>query len=101
MPDVSVPVATHTGFNPRHPETGGTGQLLEYVGSSLPFAKNALERETTGDPRLSVSERYADRDDYLDKVRSAAEKLVGRGHLLAEDIELCIELAAERYDICS
>ena len=60
MPDVSVPVATHTGFNPRHPETGGNGQLLEYVGSTLPFAKDAEGREATGDSRLSIAERYVD-----------------------------------------
>ena len=101
MPDVSVPVATHTGFNPRHPETGGTGQLLEYVGSTLPFAKDAEGREATGDSRLSIAERYVDRDDYLTKVRSAAEDLVAKRYLLATDIELCIELAAERYDICA
>ena len=35
MPDVTVPVATHTGFNPRHPDTGGGTHLLEYLGSSL------------------------------------------------------------------
>jgi hypothetical protein len=99
MPDVAVPVATHTGFNPRNPETGGTGQLLEYVGSTLPFAKNAAAREASGDSRLSIAERYVDRDDYLTKVRSAAEELVAKRYLLAEDIELCIELAGERYDI--
>ena len=101
MPDVAVPVATHTGFNPRNPETGGTGQLLEYVGSTLPFAKNAAAREASGDSRLSIAERYVDRDDYLTKVRSAAEELVAKRYLLAEDIELCIELAGERYDICA
>jgi hypothetical protein len=101
MPDVAVPVATHTGFNPRNPETGGTGQLLEYVGSTLPFAKNAAAREASGDSRLSIAERYVDRGDYLTKVRSAAEELVAERYLLAEDIELCIELAGERYDICA
>ena len=101
MPDVAVPVATHTGFNPRNPETGGTGQLLEYVGSTLPFAKNAAAREASGDSRLSIAERYVDRDDYLTKVRSVAEELVAKRYLLAEDIELCIELAGERYDICA
>jgi hypothetical protein len=101
MPDVAVPVATHTGFNPRNPETGGTGQLLEYVGSTLPFAKNAAAREASGDSRLSIAERYVDRGDYLTKVRSAAEELVAKRYLLAEDIELCIELAGERYDICA
>lgn len=101
MPDVAVPVATHTGFNPRNPETGGTGQLLEYVGSTLPFAKDAAEREASGDSRLSIAERYVGRDDYLARVRSAAENLVIKRYLLAKDVELCVEVAAERYDICA
>ena len=100
MPDVTVPVATHTGFNPRHPETGGGTQLLEYLGSSLPFAPTAAERQRLGDPRPSIDERYRDRDDYLARVRRAAEALVAQRFLLKEDIELCLDLAAARYDAC-
>ena len=100
MPDVSVPVATHTGFNPRHPDTGGAGQLLEYVGSTVPFPRDSQERQATGDPRLSLAERYSSRDDYLRQVREAAERLVEQRYLLARDVDLCVDLAAERYDAC-
>lgn len=100
MLDVTVPVATHTGFNPRHPDTGGGTQLLEYLGSSLPFAATAAERQRCGDPRLSIDERYRDRDDYLDRVRQAAEALVTQGFLLEDDIALCLDIAADRYDAC-
>ena len=100
MPDVAVPVATHTGFNPRHPETGGAGQLLEYIGSTVPFADTAAAREAAGDPRPSLAERYAGRDDYLDRVRAAAEALAARRYLLARDVGLCVDLAAARYDLC-
>ena len=44
--------------------------------------------------------RYGDRAGYLAKVRQAAEALVAERYLLAEDIGLCIQLAAERYDAC-
>ncbi|ETW94352.1 MAG: hypothetical protein ETSY1_35265 [Candidatus Entotheonella factor] len=100
MPDVAVPVATHTGFNPRHPETGGGTQLLDYQGSSLPFAPTVAERQRLGDPRLSIDERYRDRDDYLARVRRAAEALVEQRFLLSDDIGLCLDLAAARYDAC-
>ena len=76
MPDVSVPVATHAGFNPRHPEGGGDGQLLEYLGSTVPLARTAEERAAARDPRPSVAERYASRDAYLAEVRKEAERLV-------------------------
>ena len=84
MPDVTIPVATHTGFNPRQQESGGDGQLLEYVGSTL--------------PRQELLARYADRDSYLARIRADAESLVGQRIILAEDIELCVTIAGERYD---
>jgi Alpha/beta hydrolase domain len=97
MPDVSVPIATHTGFNPRHPQMGAPGQLMEYFGSTAPFALSAIEREERGDPRPSIGERYQGLEHYLELVRSAAEALVARRCLLAEDVDLCLELARHRY----
>ena len=98
MPDVAVPVATHTGFNPRHAETGGDGQILEYLGSTAPLARTAAEREAVSDPRPSVAERYASRDAYLAEVRAEAQRLVEARYLLAGDVALCVALAGERYD---
>ena len=98
MPDVAVPVATHTGFNPRHPDTGGDGQILEYLGSTIPLARTAAAREAASDPRPSIAERYASRDAYLAEVRAAAQRLVEARYLLAGDVELCVALAGERFD---
>jgi hypothetical protein len=95
MPDVAVPIATYTGWNPRHPATGGPGQFIPMQGSSLPFPRTPAERAATDDPRPSVAERYRDRDDYLAKVRAAAEDLVSQRYLLAEDVEMAVVLAAE------
>jgi hypothetical protein len=100
MPDVEVPIATHTGFNVRHPRSGGDGQLLEYVGLTLPFARDTEERARTRDPRPAIAERYEGRAEYLARVRAAAKRLASQRLLLEEDIELCVDLAAERYDIC-
>ena len=69
MPDVAVPVATHTGFNPCHADTGGDGQILEYLGSTVPLARTAGAREAASDPRPSIAERYPSRDAYLAEVR--------------------------------
>jgi hypothetical protein len=98
MPDVAVPIATYTGWNPRHPATGGPGQIIPMQGSTFPFARTLAEREASGDRRLSVAERYRGREDYLAQVRAAAEALVAGRYLLAEDVGLAVELAAERYD---
>ena len=98
MPDVEVPVATHTGFNPRHADTGGDGQILEYLGSTVPLPRTPAEREATSDPRPSIAERYPSREAYLAEVRAAAQRLVEARYLLADDVELCTSLAGERYD---
>jgi len=73
---------------------------LEYVGLTVPFPRDAGERVRTGDPRPAIAERYAGRGDYLARVRAAARGLAAERLLLEEDIELCVDLAAERYDAC-
>jgi hypothetical protein len=98
LPDVAVPVATYTGWNPRRAETGGEGQILPMLGSSVPFAATPSERERTGDPRASIAERYRDRPDYEARARAAAEVLVARGYVLAEDVDLVVGNALARYD---
>ena len=98
MPDVAVPVATHAGFNPRHPDSGGEGQILEYLGSTVPLAPDADARAKTADPRLSLAERYASRDVYLAEVRAAAERLAAARYVLPGDIEVCVALARDRHD---
>jgi len=98
MPDLAVPVATYTGWNPRHHETGGAGQIISMNGSTLPFAKTREHRESTSDPRPSITERYEGREDYLKRVRTAAEALVKERYMLAEDLDLAVKIAAERWD---
>jgi hypothetical protein len=98
LPDLTVPVASYTGWNPRSPETGGEGQILSMQGSTLPFPATRTERERRADPRLSIEERYRDRDDYVTRVRAAAQVLARQRYMLEEDIEVAVENAAARYD---
>jgi hypothetical protein len=99
LPDISVPLATHTGWNLRHAEIGGPGQMLRQLGSTIPFPANRVDREAAGDPRRSIDERYPSRQDYTYRVRLAAQELVSSGYLLAEDVERLITQAGERYDL--
>jgi len=98
LPVVAAPVATYTGWNPRAPETAGTGQIVSMQGSTLPFPATRAERARLGDPRASIAERYRDRDDYVSKARAVAEDLAARRYILEEDVELAVETAAARYD---
>jgi len=98
LPDISTPLATHAGWNPRNAKTGGEGQIMPMMGSTLPFARTKNEREASGDPRLSIEERYSDREAYLDRVRADAEALAADRYLLPEDIDVVVQNAATRWD---
>ena len=97
-PELRVPVATFTGWNPRHPEQGAPGDLMAMMGSTLPFARTAAERQASGDPRPSLAERYGDRDGYLARVRSDAQAMVAARHRLAEDVDAVVERAGALWD---
>jgi hypothetical protein len=99
VPDVRVPVGTHTGWVARHPATGGAGQLLDMMGATLPLPVTASERTRDADPRAALAERYRDREDYMAQALAAARHLVEEGFLLEEDVQLAVDLAAQRYDL--
>jgi hypothetical protein len=99
LPDITVPLATYTGWNVRHADIGGPGQTLSLLGSTIPFVATRAERQATGDPRLSIAERYASKEDYLHRVQQVAEVLVQQRYLLAEDLPTILEQASQRYDL--
>jgi hypothetical protein len=68
------------------------------AGSYIPFAKTKAERERSGDPRLSIEERYASRADYLKLVEDAANKLATQRYLLAEDVQPIVKAAGQHWD---
>lgn len=99
LPDISVPLATYTGWNVRHPDSGGPGQTLALLGSTIPFPPTPAARQASGDPRPAIAERYASREDYLRQVQRAAVALVEQGYLLAEDMSTVSDQAGQRYDL--
>jgi len=98
LPEVAVPLGSHTGWTLRHPDIGGEGQRLVFAGATIPFARTRREREAAGDPRPSIEERYPSRDEYLGRVRRAGAALAQERYLLEEDIELEATLAARAWD---
>lgn len=97
-PDLAVPLATYTGWNLRAAEIGSPDTIYNMVGSMIPFPRTKAEREKTGDPRLSIEERYKSKADYLEQVAAAANALVSRRLLLAVDVARIVEKAANRWD---
>lgn len=88
VPDVSVPLATYPGWNVR--KAGyAPGDLCPAAGSTLVFPMAAQ----AGDPRAPLSQRYANKADYVAKVTAAAQALVGQGLLLQDDVAFYVNAA--------
>lgn len=73
---LDAPLGTYLGWNIA---AGGArpfhqGQICNYVGGMIPFARTAEERRASGDPRLSLEERYGNHEGYVGAVRRAAER---------------------------
>src|ERR1700733_13042368 len=85
LPEITVPLATYAGWNLRDPSIGAPDQRVTFEASHLPFPRTAAERQKTGDPRKSIAERYASREDYLTQYKKAVDDLVQQRWILPED----------------
>lgn len=92
LPAISVPIGTYTGWN-LQPGDLAKDELSGLIGSFIPFARTTAERRTTGDPRLSIEERYRDQADYVRRVAHAARALVNQRLLLSDDADRIIREA--------
>lgn len=99
MPQIAVPLATYTGWNLRSPEVGAPQQLATQIGSFIPFAKTKADRMKSGDPRLSIEERYQDKQDYLRKFEGAAKSLADLRYLLPQDVAPIVARGAQEWDL--
>jgi hypothetical protein len=90
-----APLGTYLGWNIT---AGGArpfhqGQICNYVGGMVPFARTRAERLANGDPRLSLEERYGDHAGYVAAVERAAANAVARGFLLQADADALVATA--------
>lgn len=99
LPEVEHPLATYTGWNFRNERIGGDEFLYPLLGSYVPFAATAAQREARRDPRPSIAERYASKEAYLERVRRSGERLVAERYLLAEDLLGIVERASRHWDL--
>jgi hypothetical protein len=87
-----APLGTYLGWNiTAGPNDGAkydgrpfhAGQVCNYVGGMVPFAKTKAQRLAAKDPRLSLEERYGTHAGYVAAVRKAADDAACQGYLLA------------------
>ena len=89
-----APLGTYLGWN----VTGSgfyKGRGCGFEGGFIPFAKTKAERLASGDPRLSLEERYGNHAGYVAVVKAALEGLLRQHFLLQEDAERLIRQAEE------
>jgi hypothetical protein len=89
-----APLGTYLGWNV---QSSGffKGGLCGFQGGYVPFARTRAERAASGDPRLSLEERYGTQQGYVCVVRHAAESLVRERYLLPDDARRLIADAAK------
>ncbi|HEX7890975.1 MAG TPA: alpha/beta hydrolase domain-containing protein [Ramlibacter sp.] len=92
---LDAPLGTYLGWNIT---AGGErpfhqGQICNYVGGMIPFARTLADRQANGDPRRSLEERYGSHAGYVDAVRKGVARAQGAGFLLPEDGERLIREA--------
>jgi Alpha/beta hydrolase domain len=98
LPEITVPLATYASWNLRDPSIGAADQRVAFEASYIPFQKTAADRQKMGDPRKSIAERYASREDYLDRYRRALDELVKQRWILQEDREVLAHRAEQEWD---
>lgn len=85
-PEHRLPTATYTGWNFRSAAIGGTTQLVNLLGSAIPFARTKAERAASRDPRLSLEERGRTPVTARAEAAAVAEALVKARLLLPGDV---------------
>jgi alpha/beta hydrolase family protein len=98
MPELSVPLATYTGWNLFNARSGPVDALSSMQGSYIPLPRTGADRKRSTDPRSSVEERYRDKDQYVGLVTKAALDLIDHGYLLSEDLAAVVKSAARHWD---
>jgi hypothetical protein len=100
LPDVSVPLATYTGWGLRAAHAGQPVPIVDgcdATGQRIAFAPTAASRQpggpNAGDPRLSIAERYADNVEYVKRITAAANELKARRLMLQADVDAYIAAA--------
>ena len=90
---LGAPLGTYLGWNV---VAAGfhQGKICNYAGGMVPFARTRAERMASGDPRLSLEERYRTHEGYVEAVKAATAKAVASKFLLQADADRLVAEAA-------
>lgn len=81
LPDIEAPLGTHGAQN-----LPLSDRACNLNAAYIAFARTKADR-TAGDKRPALAERYANREDYVERIRTAAQRLVADRLMLQSDAE--------------
>lgn len=96
--ELRAPLATYTPWQLRGGRGPDAGELVDFLGTYVPFARTDAERARWRDSRVSIERRYPDRPAYLAAATRAADALVAGGLMLPEDRPRALERAGAHWD---
>ncbi|MCY7312714.1 MAG: hypothetical protein LH491_03585, partial [Pseudoxanthomonas sp.] len=94
----SVPLGTYTAWNWRSPENASFGFISGLTGAFIPFARTRAERLAAQDPRLSIEERYGNREGFMSAAKASIDNAIARRFLLPMQRESTIERMGRHWD---
>ena len=81
LPEISKPLGIHLGWNLRHQNIGGEGQIIGTIGATI-----------------VSTEPLPKKDDYLSNIKEAFNALKIEGFILEYDREFIYSEASKHYD---
>ncbi len=96
--ELQAPLATYAPWNLRTGYPAATDELVDFLGTWIPFPRTEAERKAGGDPRPSLEALYGTKERYLQVAGRAATSLAERGLLLGEDIPRALARAEDLWN---
>ncbi len=98
LPEITVPLATYTGWNLRTAAIGAPTERTAFLGSFVPLRRTSAEADAAHDPRAAVEARYAGYDAYRAQFQKALDLLVKERYILPEDSAQLMERSRQEWD---
>jgi hypothetical protein len=86
LPEIDVPLATHTGWNLRDPQIGFPDSRASFVGSYIPWTKSEIYK------------RYNSGEEWFGRFTLAAMNRIRERFLVIDDLPAILKRAGEEWD---
>ncbi|WP_345782256.1 alpha/beta hydrolase domain-containing protein [Thermomonas sp.] len=94
----SVPLGTYTAWNWKLQEFARFGFISGLNGAFIPFARTRDERLAAHDPRLSIEERYGNRECFMKLAAASIDDAIAKRFLLPIQREVILAKMGKTWD---